>query len=406
MKLSIKAADLLKILEQAGTTIGKKDDLPFSWMYLEAKGEKENQKLLAYATDMTSRTLIKAPATITKPGKVFIHHGLLASLLATVPKTSDVDLWLTGKDTLVFHYKCSGGKGVLPMENTTQDTDKILDALPLKGSPIMEMSAKTLSELVSRTEFATTTTRQPILAAIHIKADENGYWAETCDGNMAATAYIKDERAKDSKGKEIIVPKTGFAHLMGMLGGHKDEEGKVVYDVVKVIPGREQGEKSNNMYFRLTDAFYGTNLIDGAYPSLTTILSEAEKVRGKSFKVSTEELKKTISRASLFSEEGHVHLVMKDNKLTVSTSGKNKGDFSSSIDGADTEQKIDAEVLLNLYYLDPVLRNTHGENLTITVTTNGSKVWMADTEDKDNQSTYLVGCVQLPKEKDESPNSD
>ena len=43
MKLTIKAGALLNAIDQAGMTIGKKADLPFSWMYLEARGDKENQ---------------------------------------------------------------------------------------------------------------------------------------------------------------------------------------------------------------------------------------------------------------------------------------------------------------------------------------------------------------------------
>ena len=383
MKLTIKAGALLNAIDQAGMTIGKKADLPFSWMYLEARGDKENQRLLAFATDMVGRTLVKTPATVSKPGSVFIKHGLLAGFLGTVPKEDDIELSLTGEK---LSFKCAAGRGNLYLRNTADDTSKAIDSLPYKGKPIFEIKSSILQELISRTEFATTTDRQPILSAVNISAVKGGFVADATDGHIVARAVINDDESPAEK-QTITIPSIGLIPLVKLLATHKEES-------VKIIPGLEEAVLSHNMYFRFSDVIYGTTLLADTYPNIDYLFDTANKVAGPEFIVGMDALKKALSRAEPFSEGGHVILNFEDNTLKIKAEGPTRGKFETSLEGSKPEQKIKVEVSVDMAYIIRAIKDGHSTNLRIITSTDNSRIWMQDDEDEKQTATYLLGCVR------------
>lgn len=387
MKLTIKAGDLLSALEQTSMTIGKKADLPYSWMYLEARGDKENQRVLTFATDMVGRTLIKTGATVTKPGSVFIKHDLLAGFISSIPKDEDVELWITGTENQKLNFKCSAGKGSLYLKNTGDDTAKTIDTLPFKAKPTFEIAATTLLYLIGKTEFATTNDRQPILSTVHFYGSKEGYTAEATDGNIVARAFCKDANA--TEGVEITIPSSGLVPLTKMLSSHKDE-------IVKVIPGNEQGasEPSHSMYFRFSDTMYGTILMADKFPNIDRVFEGADKVKGSNFRIPTDQLRQALNRANLFAEGGHIKFDISENTLKVSSEGASRGKFDATIDGSDPEQKVTTNVSLALAYIIRALKDAKSNVITLQTSVDGSRVWLFDNEDLEKNAIYLLGCIQ------------
>ena len=353
-------------------TIGEKSDLPCSWMYLEAKNDGSSPRLFAYATDMTGRTLVKVPATVTTPGSVLTRPSVLASLISTVPKDDDVDIWTTGTETTELRYKCSAGKGTLALRNGGEETSKSLEALPFKGVPIFEIAASTLIRLIARTEFCTTTGRQPILSAVNFRAVKGGFIGEASDGIIAVFSYAKDDNSpvKDDATKEcaVTVPGSGLIPLTKLLVSHKGE-------IVKVIPGRERGEESNNMYFRFSDTIYGTSLLTDKFPSIDKLFEVAKAIKGPVFKAPLAEVKKAMSRAGLFAESGHVTFDINDSNVRVYAQGNTRGEFETKIKGADDTQEVKAKVVLDIRYLVQAIKGSQSVNLSLGTSKDNSKVW-------------------------------
>lgn len=388
MKITAKAIDLSTVLDWAGKTIGEKKDMPDSWMYLNTRGEAEKQELRVYSTDMTNRTLASIPVTVDKHGDVFIHHNILANFIATIPKEDDVELWTTGATGKeVLNLRCPAGRCSVPVRNTDGEI-KALESVPTEGLPLFEIKASTLLELINRIKFATTLKRNIILSAIHIFSCEGGYRGQATDANIAANAYVKDEHSKNQTGHEITIPCGGLDPLIQLLTKHNEE-------IVSVVPGREKPNQSNNMYFKFSNAMYGTVLLVDKYPNLEQIMQAADKLRAGSFRVESSQLKLAVNRAMVFSEHGHIQLIMKDNSIKLSVDGGNIGRFETTMNGADDTQKMNNTISLNLNYLSSILKDVRSNNITIVNTIDNSRVWINDTEDLDKNVIYLLGCVRV-----------
>lgn len=351
-------------------------------MYAYALGEKD-QRLLLFSTDMVAKTLVSLPVKVDRVGETTIRPKLLVDLLHNLPKEEEVELGVAAGGNLDF--KCALGKGKIYASGDTSLKSLITD-MPFKESPAFEIGAGDLADLISRTEFCTTETRQLIMSAINLKTVENGFIAEAADGNIVAVSFVKDDKSP-GPGKSAAIPSYGLLYLKGLLSRNRDGTVQVVFD-------KGPDGQPNKVYFKFAGVFFGMSLIAQKFPDINTVMDAAKSVKGPEFRIAYDTLRQVIQRAIPFSEDGKVRLGFKDNKLSVVTRGSATGRFEASVEGSSQDQKIENTHSLNARYLAPILVRNYGSNLTIRTTTDNSRTWFIDNDLPDRKTTYFLGCVK------------
>jgi DNA polymerase III sliding clamp (beta) subunit (PCNA family) len=386
MKLKTKAGEFFEALTQAAITIGKREDLPSSWLYMYTLGEKDkgNQRLLMFSTDMIAKTLVSLPVEVETLGSVTIRPRLLTDFLYNLPEEEEVELSASNSGNLDF--KSSLGKGMVLGGAGDPGIKSLVDTMPFKEKPLFEMEADKLTEMIARTEFCTTASRTIAMSGVNLKTVQDGYVAEATDGNILAVAYSKDEKSP-GPGHQALIPGYGLAFLKSLLSRAKEELVQVVFD-------KGEDGKPTKVFFKFARVFFGVSLLTEPFPNPNLALEQAHKIAGSSFKIDYNILRQALQRAIPFADDGKIKIVLKGNTLSLSTGGRTTGSFSASVNGADPAQKLAHTMYLNARYLTPIMLKNSGNVLTITTTTDSTRVLLLDNDNAEQTATYLLACVQ------------
>ncbi len=366
MKLDIGRNDLLNPLQQVIGAIEKRQTLAaLSHILIEASAKK----LHLTATDLELTMVSSIEHSAKETGKVAVPARKLFDICKALP--DDANLSLSEKD-LKLTIKSGRSRFTLACLAAT-DFPKIEDITPTTS---FEIKSGEMRYLLDRTAFAMA--NQDVryyLNGLLLEVTAKQVRAVATDGHrlsMCDAAVSVDT----NKTNQIIVPRKGISELQRLLTQEDDViQVQMSNNHIRVIAG--------NLEFT-------SKLIDGRFPDYDRVLPQGNDAP---LLTSREELRSTLQRASILSNEKYRGIRLKLSKNTLNIQSNN-----TEQEEAEDELEVDYsgnefEIGFNVQYILDVLGCIDGETVELLFKDPNSSILVVDSESPD--ARYVVMPMRL-----------
>ena len=366
MKLKIGRNDLLNPLQQVIGAIEKRQTLAaLSHVLIEA----DEKSISLTATDLELTMVASFDHAADTPGKIAVPARKLFDICKALPDGAEISL--VEKD-LKLTMKSGRSRFTLACL-AAADFPKIEDITPTTSFSI---NSPELRNLLDRTAFA--------MANQDVRYYLNGLLLEVTPEQVRAVATdghrlsMCDAEVKvDTKQKaQIIVPRKGITELQRLLS-QDDEEVTVQMsnNHIRVIAG--------NLEFT-------SKLIDGRFPDYDRVLPSGNDAP---LLTSREELRQTLQRASILSNEKYRGIRLQLSKNTLNIQSNNTEQEEAEDELEVNYSGNDFEIGFNVQYILDVLGSIDGDNVEVLFKDPNSSILITDSEQ--TNARYVVMPMRL-----------
>jgi len=264
MRLKVNIGSLVDAVNQVFATADKRATST-ACVYIQAvKKSADQQFLYIYSTNLLSETLTKIPAIIEEEGKVLLNPDQLIGGLQGRPRDDEIALTLESEGKKI---KVAFGKAKF---HVTADINVIavenqLKKLPFTEPSIFKVNGKDMAEFIRRAQFCIPTDntgQSNIFSCLNVVSTSTGYEGQATDNCIAVSVIVKASKAQPGELEGIKLPQASLAPLGKLLGKRSTE-------VINII---RYG--NNKIVFKCGDTMYGTILLSGKYPNLTSVFEK------------------------------------------------------------------------------------------------------------------------------------
>lgn len=309
--------------------------------------EVRNDELIATAYDLELGIQTKLVASednqfhIDEPGAIVLPARYFSEVIRKLPDTiitmQVANNYMTEISTSSVQFHLHG-----------IDAEEFPKLPTFVGTEGLELDARTLTDLIKTTAFATANTEvRPILTGIHIECDENHLNFTATDGLRLATRTVNMTEAPHW---QAVIP------------------GKSLAELGKIVPNSDALVQlfltSSHSLFVTGDTRFYTRLIEGTYPDTSRIIPNGHKTQ---IMVSGDDLLGAIDRAALIARDRDNHMVrleLEDKILTVSSNAPEIGNVSETVT-VDEKEGEDLQIAFNARYVLDALRALEATQVTI-----------------------------------------
>ncbi len=343
MKIKIQTKTLLENLQLSNLTTSNVNLNPFLvGILIEAHN---NQITLSSSnSNYQGKIIIKNDFECFEEGKILIKGSLLLNLISKIDSDS-VEL-TTVEDNVL---NISNGKGIYN-----------LNLMDTTGFPILDFDHKNAQELIIPVDLLrkvllkifpcvanTSLEQNRFLNGILFDSTRKENYLEIVGTDSFHLAYTK---------KEIKVPKLKFI---------------ISPETLRFIENIAKNEKEIHLFINeqkifvlVSDNIFICRLIDGQYPSFYKVL---ENNYPFSFTLKNKEILNTIDLASVLvnsKDKPTIKLTVNDKEIKISTQSVESGSSIQTIPTIDTNLDQSLTLILNINFLQHILKAFDGENVT------------------------------------------
>jgi DNA polymerase III subunit beta len=340
MKFSILREQLLKPLQLVTGIVEKRQTLPILSNVLLRIGED----LSIIATDLEVELIINLPLDqIQMPGEVTVPARKLADICRSLPDFALMTFTLEKDRFLIESGKSKFSLSTLPAREypCLDETKAVLD---------FTINQKELRFLMQRSSFA--------MAQQDVRYYLNGMLFEIKQGLIRTVATDGHRLALnsveaaiiDNSISQVIIPRKGVIELLRLLD---DSDGEVLVSIM-----------SNHIRVAHASFSFTSKLIDGRFPDYERILP---KNGDKSFSISREALKQSLTRAAILSNEKirGIKLQLRKGALRILANNPNHEEAEEEL--TIDYQLGDLDIDFNVKYLTDIFDNINNEKVLLTL---------------------------------------
>ncbi len=332
MEFTVSKSELVRELSLSQGVVEKKTTIPIlSNVLLEAAGDR----VTLTATDLELGIRCSCPARVKKEGSGTVPARKLLEFVRLLPE-GDVNMKF-----LENHWaSITCGRSRTRIAGMSRESFPELPATP---EPIAEIPIKTLSSMITRTNFAISMeeSRFTLNGALLLMRPE-GLTMVATDGHRLAFVQATPETSGTVDQQfRALVPKKAMNELIKLA----DDAGD---DVKALFSGDE-----NHLFFQVGHRLLMTRKLTGNFPDYERVLP---KDHGLSAKLVKDEIKSAIERVAQFADE-------RSRAIRVQFVSGEVRIFSSSVEMGESEESVlseytgpDLEIGFNAQYLLDFLR--------------------------------------------------
>ena len=340
MNFNIKRDELLPGLQCVGGNVDRRQTLPIlSNLLFNIKPNS----LSVTATDMEVELVVDIAVKLEQTTRLTLPAKKLLDICRALPEGATLEFDIQNEKALIKSGKSRFTLAMLPAQEypVIDITDETTD---------FSVNQEKLINLLANTQFA--------MAQQDVRYYLNGLLLEISSNNLKAVAtdghrLAFDEteiKASTNESKQIIVPRKGVTELMRLLQVGQDDAS------VKV--------SKNHMQVRSGNLSFTSKLIDGKFPDYQRVIPEFSETV---VIASREELKNSLSRASILSNEKYrgVRVVFNENALRILAHNPDKEEAEEEVSVEYSGEEM--EIGFNVSYLIDALSTIKTEKVKLSV---------------------------------------
>ena len=340
MNFNIKRDELLPGLQGVSGNVDRRQTLPIlSNLLFNIKPNS----LSVTATDMEVELVVDIAVKLEQTTRLTLPARKLLDICRALPEGATLEFDIQNEKTLIKSGKSRFTLAMLPAQEypVIDITDETTD---------FSVNQEKLINLLANTQFA--------MAQQDVRYYLNGLLLEISNNNLKAVAtdghrLAFDEteiKASTNESKQIIVPRKGVTELMRLLQAGQDDAS------IKV--------SKNHMQVRSGNLSFTSKLIDGKFPDYQRVIPEFSETI---VVASREELKNSLSRASILSNEKYrgVRVVFNENALLILAHNPDKEEAEEEVSVEYSGEEM--EIGFNVSYLIDALSTIKTEKVKLSV---------------------------------------
>jgi DNA polymerase-3 subunit beta len=366
MNFNIKRDELLPGLQCVGGNIDRRQTLPIlSNLLFNIKPNS----MSVTATDMEVELVVDIAVKLEQTTRLTLPAKKLLDICRALPEGATLEFDIQNEKALIKSGKSRFTLAMLPAQEypVIDITDETTD---------FSVNQEKLINLLANTQFA--------MAQQDVRYYLNGLLLEISSNNLKAVAtdghrLAFDEteiKASTNESKQIIVPRKGVTELMRLLQAGQDDAS------VKV--------SKNHMQVRSGNLSFTSKLIDGKFPDYQRVIPEFSETV---VIASREELKNSLSRASILSNEKYrgVRVIFNENALRILAHNPDKEEAEEEVSVEYSGEEM--EIGFNVSYLIDALSAIKTEKVKLSVLNPNSSCLI--TPEQKARCQYVVMPMKL-----------
>ncbi len=366
MNFNINRDELLPGLQCVGGNVDRRQTLPIlSNLLFNIKPDL----LSITATDMEVELIVDIDVKLEQTTRLTLPARKLIDICRALPERATLEFNIQNEKALIKSGKSRFTLAMLPAQEypVIDITDETTD---------FSVNQEKLINLLANTQFA--------MAQQDVRYYLNGLLLEISTNNLKAVAtdghrLAFDEteiKAATNESKQIIVPRKGVTELMRLLQAGKDDAS------IKV--------SKNHMQVRSGNLSFTSKLIDGKFPDYQRVIPESSETV---VIASREELKNSLSRASILSNEKYrgVRVVFNENALRILAHNPDKEEAEEEVSVEYSGEEM--EIGFNVSYLIDALSAIKTEKVKLSVLNPNSSCLI--TPEQKARCQYVVMPMKL-----------
>lgn len=367
MKLSILREELLKPLQLVTGIVEKRQTLPIlSHVLLRV-----DIHLSIIATDLEVELIINLP--LNRPavsGEVTVPARKLVDICRSLPEQAFIDFSAEKNKLIIQSNRSKFTLSTLPPEDypCLEQTDNLIE---------FNVETKNLRFLLQRTYFA--------MAQQDVRYYLNGMLLEIKQGLIRSVATDGHRLALnsveapliDNSFYQVILPRKGVIELLRLLDDSAEEASVTIM--------------SNHIRISRPSFIFTSKLIDGRFPDYERVLP---KSGDKIISVSREQLKQSLNRASILSNEKlrGIQMQLRSGLLRVLANNPDREEAEEEITIDYNQANLD--IALNEKYLRDIFEAIEDERVTLTFSDSTSSI-LVEGESSSGNSLFVVMPMRL-----------
>jgi DNA polymerase-3 subunit beta len=306
MELVVRKSDLLRELQLFQGIVERNNTIPvLANVLMEADGEE----LRFLATDLQVALRSQCPASVAKSGKLTLPAKKLFEIIRVLPETEiRIEQDKSGVRVAADRFDSK-------MQAMAADD---FPSLPHPtGTAALSLPARRLSEMIARTQFATTSddTRY-FLNGVLLVAGEGRYSLVATDGHRLSLVSAELEGESPAEEIRVLLPKKTVAELARLAA---DYDGAVQYE-----------RQENHLFFKVGERVLISRMIEAQFPAFERVVP---KGNDKVIEFERERLASALKRVGQLSPERSraVRFAIEEGKVEVSSSSPEFGEAKETI---------------------------------------------------------------------------
>lgn len=366
MKLEINRNDLLSALQSVIGVVERRQTMPvLSNLLLKAQADT----LVITATDLELELVARLSVSVEQAGATTVPARKLLDICRGLPDSATMVLTMEEQ-----RMRVTSGRSRFLLATLPADEFPVLDELAATRQ--VEISQKTLKQLIDRTHFAMAQqdVRYYLNGLLLVIANQR-IRAVATDGHRLALSDAQTQTDNDEPIR-VIVPRKAITEVLRLLDASDASIQLMLSD--------------RHLQIALPDLQFTTKLIDGTFPDYERVIPEAGD---KIVSGDRETLSRALARTAILSNEKFkgVRLVLAANSLTLQAQNPNHEEAEDEVAVDYSEEPM--EIGFNVNYLMDALAVMDAERFVLELS--GPDNSGLIHEDGDESSKYVVMPMRL-----------
>ncbi len=370
MEFTVRKFDILREVGLTQGVIEKKTTIPIlANLLLDTQGEN----VQISATDLELGIKSSCPARVKKTGAITTPAKSFLEMLRELP---DSDITIRSLENNWVQITCASFSSKivgLPKDNFPN--------LPDPATSLVEIPAKALSSLISKTIFsiATEESRYTFNGALLLLKPLSATMVAT-DGHRLA--HIEKQVQLEHLNSELrtLIPKKALAELQRLLAEAAES------DLVSF------GKDDTHLFFRLKNRLMISRMLTGQFPNYEAVLP---KENNKTVILNREDFRAAIRRVSLLADDKSrsVRILLGNDRMEISSNNADLGEATESLQISYNAGPI--QIGFNCQYLMDFLLATDDVKISMDFKDDQSAGQMRPATEDEYRYRYIVMPMRL-----------
>ncbi|NLJ58218.1 MAG: DNA polymerase III subunit beta [Tissierellia bacterium] len=361
MKIKINQNELNKSINIVQKAVSAKSPLPIlSGILMEAK----DNTLTLTATDLNLGIKTHIPCEVEEEGSIVVQSRLIGDFVRKLPSNSYV--YLETMENNSMEINCLNSEINILGNSASEFPSNSFD----NEGETFKIKTETLRELIRYTYFAAAQDNyKPIFTGCLIEIKDNICRLVALDGYRMA---VKKESIDYEGEISVVVPSKTMFEILRIIEENKGETEITI--------------SKSHISFKLENIVVMSNLLEGKFIDYESIIKDNYL---SVVKVSTEDIKESIERASLLARDDKNNLIIldiKDTNIQINSASEH-GNVEENI--SIEKEGEDLKIGFNSKYLLDYLKVINSEMITLNLIGKNNPCFIKEVIEDETESNYI-----------------